>query len=115
MSAFSIENTVVRIADRNAEPIERLLREVFPALAVTREPVPEGYAFHVLVSFRPPTDEDISVYDWIHSTGAGIDVIVRRIGEDGGAPGGDTYPRQDGTADGRILPWLCIGAVSENG
>ena len=89
MSAFSIENTVVRIADRNQEPIERLLRETFPDLVATRDPVPEGpepYDFRVLVSFRPPTDEDISHYDWIHSTGAGIDVIVRRISEDGGSP-----------------------------
>ncbi|KCZ94428.1 NAD(P)-dependent oxidoreductase [Hyphomonas johnsonii] len=70
----------IRLHDSNADVIEGALRDRFAAMQVTRTPLAPSYDLRILVTFRPPEDEDIASYDWIHSTGAGVDAICRRLG-----------------------------------
>lgn len=80
------EDIAVRILDRHADVIEAALKGRFPDVHVSREPLPDDARFRVLISFRPPADEPLDQYDWIHSTGAGVDAICAGLSGVSDAP-----------------------------
>ena len=69
----------IRIHDSGADALEQAVREAFPGVEVTRKPLKTDRPVRLLVTFRPPTDEDLSVYTWVHSTGAGVDAILEAL------------------------------------
>lgn len=66
----------IRIMQMNYPLIAETVRERFPELHVTGEPIGEREGVKVLVSYYPPEDEDLSVYDWINIPAAGVDRIL---------------------------------------
>ncbi|MGB3627767.1 MAG: NAD(P)-dependent oxidoreductase [Henriciella sp.] len=75
------EDIAVRILDKHADVIEAALTSRFPRVRVSREPLPGAAPFRVLISFRPPADEKLDQYHWVHSTGAGVDAICAGLTE----------------------------------
>lgn len=70
----------IRLHDSSADALEHAVREVFPDIEVSRGPLETARPERILVTFRPPEDEDLSTYTWVHSTGAGVDAICRALG-----------------------------------
>ena len=53
---------------------------------LTEAPLAHESGRRVLVAFRPPADEPIDRYDWIHIAGAGADHILKALPEDAPVP-----------------------------
>lgn len=81
LPALRQEDIAVRILDKHSDVIEAALKERFPKIRLSREPLPADASLRVLISFRPPADEPLGQYDWIHSTGAGVDAICAGLGD----------------------------------
>lgn len=69
----------IRIHDSSADVLETALRDAFPDIEISRGPLKTDRPNRLLVTFRPPADEDLSGYGWIHSTGAGVDAILKAL------------------------------------
>lgn len=72
-------DAVVRVATADNAAVIAALPE-HPRLEITEQPAGNiTDRLRVLVAFRPPNDEDILGYDWIHCAGAGMDHLVRAL------------------------------------
>lgn len=69
----------IRVHDSKGDLIEAALRKRFPNIHVTQAPLERAAKERLLVTFRPPDDEDLSNYTWVHSTGAGVDAICAAL------------------------------------
>jgi len=70
---------IVRVATAETAPVVSALTST-PRLEVTEDPVGDrADKLRVLIAFRPPADEDISGYDWIHCAGAGTDHLLKAL------------------------------------
>lgn len=63
----------VRVHEAQEENLVPSLQELEPSLHVVRGPTEGAKGPRVLIAFRPPQDEDVRGYDWIHLAGAGAD------------------------------------------
>jgi len=79
LPAFSPDQFAIRIQDGDVETIRQALADAFPEIDVSEDPLGETGKTNILVTFRPPENEDISHYDWIHSLGAGFDQIAAAL------------------------------------
>ena len=76
---------IVRLAGPGAEKSLPLFQS--DAFELTTAPVdPASPARKVLVAFRPPRDEDLSIYEWVHVAGAGSDKVAAALQADGADP-----------------------------
>ncbi len=76
----------VRVHDRHGDYIIDRLREMRPDIYVSKDKLPVGDRPKALICFRPPTDEPLDQYAWIHCTGAGLDHIEARLSTDAPPP-----------------------------
>lgn len=77
--------TIVRLAGPGAAENQPLFEN--SAYDLTTQPVdPATPAPKVLVAFQPPTDENLSIYDWVHVAGAGSDKIAAALRADKARP-----------------------------
>lgn len=82
---MSEQRTTVRLAVPYAEDIARALAG--RPLTLRTEPIPsDTEGRRVLIAFRPPGDEQLSGYDWIHIAGAGADHICRALRAENARP-----------------------------
>ena len=86
MTGLNSTSLSIRIMDTNYPLIAETVRERFPELDVTGEPVGEREGVKVLVSYYPPEDEDLSVYDWINIPAAGVDRMLAGLEGTGHSP-----------------------------
>ncbi|MFC3301825.1 NAD(P)-dependent oxidoreductase [Parvularcula lutaonensis] len=63
----------VRVHEAQEENLVRSLEALDAPLKVVRGPTEGAEGPRVLIAFRPPGDEDVTGYDWIHLAGAGAD------------------------------------------
>ncbi|WP_084418144.1 NAD(P)-dependent oxidoreductase [Henriciella litoralis] len=71
----------IRVYDGNDEAIVSAIKTHFPEIEVTQEPLNTERRERILVTFRPPSDEDLSIYTWIHAPAAGVDAIFEAISD----------------------------------
>jgi|TARA_B100000678_G_scaffold49787_1_gene39530 phosphoglycerate dehydrogenase-like enzyme len=69
----------IRLNTAKADALEPVLKERFPEIEVTRAPLKTARKLRILVTFHTPDDEDLSGYQWVHSIGAGVDAICKRL------------------------------------
>ncbi|GGB79745.1 NAD(P)-dependent oxidoreductase [Henriciella pelagia] len=108
--ALRPEDVAIRIIDKHADVIEAALRERFPSLHVSRIALQSDARLKALISFRPPEDENLDQYDWIHSTGAGVDAICSGLPETGALP---VITRTTGRMGEQIAEY-CVGYALEH-
>ncbi|MEM5518360.1 NAD(P)-dependent oxidoreductase [Henriciella sp. AS95] len=103
------DEVAIRILDKHADVIEDALRKRFPGVHVGRTPLPDRARLKALISFRPPADEPLDPYDWIHSTGAGVDAICAGLS-------GDRVPLITRTVGrmGEQIAEYCLGYALEH-
>ncbi|MEE4209280.1 MAG: NAD(P)-dependent oxidoreductase [Parvularcula sp.] len=71
---------IVRVHDKDGAWLAEEIGKLDPRIMVTREPIPRpASAKTCLVTFVPPADEDLTHYDWIHASGAGVDRILPKL------------------------------------
>lgn len=75
--------TGVRVHDRNGGYLCAELSKQFPDLKLSTTASEVDPAEAALITFEPPKDENIGRYVWIHSTGAGVDAILRALSHAG--------------------------------
>lgn len=63
----------VRVHEAQAEGLEGAIEAIGPPLSLAPGPTEGLDGRRILIAFRPPADEDVSDYDWIHLAGAGAD------------------------------------------
>ncbi|WP_300378365.1 D-2-hydroxyacid dehydrogenase [Henriciella sp.] len=76
--AWTRDDITLRIHDKNAPEIRAAIAERFPDLRFSDGPF-ETSGLKVLLGFRPPTDEALESYDWVHAAGAGVDYLCDAI------------------------------------
>lgn len=79
MTKLTLSNTLVRVAKANYPLITERLREAFPELKLTQDPIEQECDFRVFVGYYAPDDEDIATYDWIHAPAAGVDRLLDEL------------------------------------
>jgi len=75
----------VRVSGPPSEDLLQLFRH--SSFEATTDRVDPAYPGpKVLVAFRPPTDETLAHYDWVHVAGAGSDKVAAFLRRDGANP-----------------------------
>ena len=75
----------VRIIDKNDARIRDVISSRIPGVRFVEHSDSAG-GLNILLSFRPPEDEPLSAYDWVHSAGAGVDHLCKAIADPDAAP-----------------------------
>lgn len=103
------QKIIVRLFNQNADVLERLIRQTRPDITLTRDPITSlENARKALICFTPPEDEPIADYDWIHSTGAGVDRILASLGHTDSPP---VMTRTIGTMGAQIAEYSLFYAL----
>ncbi len=77
--AWTTGDIAIRVHDKHAGLIRQTIEQAFPAIRLLDGPPAIGSALNIFIGFRPPEGETLDQYDWIHSTGAGVDHLVTAI------------------------------------
>ena len=83
--SWTTEAVSVRILDKHEAVMRDVLSARFPSVRFV-DNAAEASGLKVLMSFRPPTDEPLEAYDWVHSVGAGVDHLCEALSGSGPAP-----------------------------
>jgi len=75
----------VRILDKHEAVMRDVLSARFPSVRFV-DSAAEASGLKVLMSFRPPADEPLESYDWVHSVGAGVDHLCEALSGTGPSP-----------------------------
>lgn len=74
--AWTSKDIAVRVHDKHADLIRTTIGETFAGVRFLGGEPDDLAALNVFIGFRPPEGERLEGYDWIHSTGAGVDHIL---------------------------------------
>lgn len=78
-------NVSIRIIDQDEAVIRRVIAGRFPGVRFV-DRATDADSLNVLLSFRPPEDEALEAYDWVHALGAGVDHLCAAIAGPAHAP-----------------------------
>ena len=76
----------IRLDTSKADELEAALRARYPGILLSRGPLETDRALRLIVTFYTPQDEDLSSYHWVHSIGAGVDAICKRLAGEAALP-----------------------------
>ena len=94
----------VRILDADEALIRDYVARRFPDIRLI-DRASEAEGLRVLLSFRPPEDQPLEAYDWVHALGAGVDHLCKGIEDPSRAP---IISRTTGNM-GRQMSEYCVG------
>lgn len=83
--AWTADEISVRVIDKHETVIRKVLGERFPTIRFI-DSAAEAAGLKVLMSFRPPDDEPLEAYDWVHAVGAGVDHLCGALADPAAAP-----------------------------
>ncbi|MEQ8559264.1 MAG: NAD(P)-dependent oxidoreductase [Henriciella sp.] len=83
--AWTSKDISVRVIDKHEAVIRDVLAARFPSIRFV-DSAEAASGLKVLMSFRPPEDEPLNGYDWVHAVGAGVDHLCAAIGDPERAP-----------------------------
>lgn len=83
--AWTTDEISLRVLDKHEAVIRDVLSARFPAIRFV-DSAEEASGLKVLMSFRPPDDESLAAYDWVHSVGAGVDHLCAALDDPENAP-----------------------------
>lgn len=99
----------IRIIDQDEVDIRRYIAGRFPDIRMI-DRASQAAGLRVLLSFRPPEDEPLEAYDWVHALGAGVDHLCAAIAKPEKAP---IITRTTGRMGRQIAEYCLAYALSD--